>query len=211
MKLFVIGATGRTGKEIAQQALARGHQVTAFVRSPESIASRNERLVVLKGDVMDENQLFSAMRNHDAVLSALGPRQVFKASLMLRDSAHATTQASRWSETVACAFGRRAFSWSSQSDRQLHHAKPHAGFACHGRNRARQWSRLDDRPSSPSHGGRFLSLPQPRGRRAPDGVHSRSQSGCGIHARCDRASETFSQNRWYREIESTEFSMFSPA
>ena len=93
MKLFVIGATGRTGKEIAQQALARGHQVTAFVRSPERITSGNERLVVLKGDVMDEDQLFSAMRNHDAVLSALGPRQVFKASSILRDSARATTQA----------------------------------------------------------------------------------------------------------------------
>jgi uncharacterized protein YbjT (DUF2867 family) len=93
MTLFVIGATGRTGKEIAQQALARGHQVTAFVRSPERIASGNERLVVLKGDVMDESQLTNAMRNHDAVLSALGPRQVFKASSMLRDSALATTQA----------------------------------------------------------------------------------------------------------------------
>jgi uncharacterized protein YbjT (DUF2867 family) len=93
MKLFVVGATGRTGKDIVQQALARGHQVTAFVRSPERITSGNERLVVLKGDVMDEDQLFSAMRNHDAVLSALGPRQVFKASSMLRDSARATTQA----------------------------------------------------------------------------------------------------------------------
>ena len=37
MKLFVIGATGRTGWEIVQQALARGHHVTAFVRSPEKI------------------------------------------------------------------------------------------------------------------------------------------------------------------------------
>ena len=37
MKLFVIGATGRTGHEIVQQALAKGHHVTAFVRSPESI------------------------------------------------------------------------------------------------------------------------------------------------------------------------------
>ena len=31
MKLFVIGATGRTGREIVKQALTRGHQVTAFV------------------------------------------------------------------------------------------------------------------------------------------------------------------------------------
>jgi putative NADH-flavin reductase len=49
MKLFVIGATGRTGLEIVYQALARGHHVTAFVRSPESITLRNERLTVLKG------------------------------------------------------------------------------------------------------------------------------------------------------------------
>ena len=93
MKLFVIGATGQTGREIVQQALARGHQVTAFVRSPEGITSRNGRLTVRKGNAMDESQLFDAMQNHDAVLSTLGPREVFKPSSMLRDSALATTLA----------------------------------------------------------------------------------------------------------------------
>src|SRR6266403_4152775 len=93
MKLFVIGATGRTGREIVEQALARGHHVTAFVRSPESITSKNERLTVLKGNAMDENQLFDAMQNHDAVLSALGPRKVFKPSSLLHDSALAITRA----------------------------------------------------------------------------------------------------------------------
>ena len=93
MKLFVIGATGRTGQEVVQQALARGHDVTAFVRSPESITLRNERLTVLKGNAMDENELFDAMQNHDAVLSTLGPREPFKPSSMLHDSAVATTRA----------------------------------------------------------------------------------------------------------------------
>jgi len=93
MKLFVIGATGRTGLEIVQQAPARGHHVTAFVRSPESITLRNERLTVLKGNAIDENQLFKAMQSHDAVLSALGPREVFKPSSLLYDSAFATTRA----------------------------------------------------------------------------------------------------------------------
>ena len=93
MKLFLIGATGRTGREIVQQALERGHHVTAFVRSPENIALKNERLVVLKGNAMDENQLFDAMQSHDAVLSTLGPREVFKPSSMLHDSALATTRA----------------------------------------------------------------------------------------------------------------------
>ena len=95
MKLFVIGATGRTGREVIEQALARGDHVTAFVRSPESITLRNERLTVLKGNAIDEDQLSDAMRDHDAVLSTLGPREVFKPSSLLHDSALATTRAMR--------------------------------------------------------------------------------------------------------------------
>ena len=93
VKLFVIGATGRTGREVIQQALARNHHVTAFVRSPASLTLKNERLSVLKGNAMDENQLFRAIQNHDAVVSTLGPREVFKPSSMLHDSAVATTRA----------------------------------------------------------------------------------------------------------------------
>ena len=93
MKLFVIGATGRTGREIVQQALVRGHHVTAFVRSPESIALKNERLSILKGNTTDESQLFEAMQNHDAVISTLGPREVFRPGTLLHDSALATTRA----------------------------------------------------------------------------------------------------------------------
>jgi len=93
IKLLVIGATGRTGHEIVQQALARGHQVTAFVRSPDSITLTNERLTVVKGDAMDESQLAKVMQGHNAVLSALGPREVFKPGSILHDSALATTRA----------------------------------------------------------------------------------------------------------------------
>jgi putative NADH-flavin reductase len=93
MKLFVLGATGRTGQEIVQQALERGHHVTASVRSPEAVVSRHERLSVLKGNAADENQLFEAIQGHDAVLFALGPREVFKPSTLLHDSALATTRA----------------------------------------------------------------------------------------------------------------------
>jgi putative NADH-flavin reductase len=93
MKLFIIGATGRTGREIVEQALTRGHLVTAFVRSPEKISLKNERLTVLEGKVVDEDQLFDALKNQDAVLSTLGPREVFKPSSLLHDSAVATTRA----------------------------------------------------------------------------------------------------------------------
>jgi len=73
MKLFVIGATGRTGREIVEQALARGHRVTAFVRSPESINLQDERLTVIEGSALEEDQLANTMQNHDAFISTLGP------------------------------------------------------------------------------------------------------------------------------------------
>jgi putative NADH-flavin reductase len=93
LRLLVIGATGRTGREVVQQALARGHQVTAFVRSPGGVPFKHERLTVVKGNAMDEDELFAAMQNHDAVISTLGPRQVFKPGSLLHDSAIAATHA----------------------------------------------------------------------------------------------------------------------
>jgi putative NADH-flavin reductase len=93
MKLFVIGATGRTGQEIIHQGLERGHHVTAFVRSPEAVILRHQQLAVLQGNAADEKQLSEAMHGHDAVLSALGPREVFKPSSLLHDSALATVRA----------------------------------------------------------------------------------------------------------------------
>lgn len=72
MRLFILGATGRTGVELVDQGLARGHAVTAFVRSPRKIARPHERLTVIEGDPRDASQLRAALPGHDAVLSALG-------------------------------------------------------------------------------------------------------------------------------------------
>jgi putative NADH-flavin reductase len=49
MRLFVIGATGRTGSEIVNLARTRGHEVTAFVRSPQKL-SRAGSLTIVCGD-----------------------------------------------------------------------------------------------------------------------------------------------------------------
>ena len=38
MNIVVFGASGGTGIEIVKQALAAGHQVTAFVRNPAKYA-----------------------------------------------------------------------------------------------------------------------------------------------------------------------------
>ena len=84
-----MGATGRTGRELVDIALARGHQLTAFVRSPAKVTRRDPRLTVVKGDPRNAEELSRAMRGHDAVLSALGPlpREAMTRSTLLEESA----------------------------------------------------------------------------------------------------------------------------
>jgi putative NADH-flavin reductase len=72
MRLVVFGSTGGTGREIVAQALARGHDVTAFARDPSKLGPPRERLFVVKGDVLDAPAVAQAVRGQDAVLSALG-------------------------------------------------------------------------------------------------------------------------------------------
>jgi len=71
MRLFLLGATGKTGRELVHQALQRGDEVTAFVRSPEKLVIAHARLTVLKGDPCDANGLAAALPGHDAVICAL--------------------------------------------------------------------------------------------------------------------------------------------
>ncbi|MCW2898195.1 MAG: NADH-flavin reductase, partial [Streptosporangiaceae bacterium] len=39
MKLTIFGATGGTGSQLVQQALAAGHEVTAVVRDPSRLSA----------------------------------------------------------------------------------------------------------------------------------------------------------------------------
>jgi putative NADH-flavin reductase len=74
MKLVVFGATGGTGQQLVTQALAQGHQVTAFVRRPEAFMIRNPALTVVQGDILDKEVVREAVAGQDVVLSALGTR-----------------------------------------------------------------------------------------------------------------------------------------
>jgi putative NADH-flavin reductase len=74
MKLVVLGATGATGLEVVRQAMECGHSVTAFVRSPDRLGTLKDHITVKKGDLLDGSQLAQVIQDHDAVLSAFGPR-----------------------------------------------------------------------------------------------------------------------------------------
>lgn len=51
MKIAIIGATGKAGSRIAEEALSRGHEVTAFVRSTGKV--QNDQLNVVEKEVTD--------------------------------------------------------------------------------------------------------------------------------------------------------------
>jgi putative NADH-flavin reductase len=72
MRITVFGATGRTGRPLVQQALDRGHEVVAFVRSAEGLDLDHERLSVVVGDVYTSDGVPEAVDGADAVVSVLG-------------------------------------------------------------------------------------------------------------------------------------------
>jgi putative NADH-flavin reductase len=94
MRLFLLGANGRTGTEIIDLARARGHEITAFVRSPQKLTP-SPSLTIAPGNPRQARSIADALAGHDAVLSAIGPhpRDVFRPSTLMADCARATVEA----------------------------------------------------------------------------------------------------------------------
>lgn len=73
MKVLILGAAGSIGRHLTSQAVARGHDVTALVRSSAS-AQRvtGEGLHAVSGDARDPDVVDAAVRGKDAVIFSLG-------------------------------------------------------------------------------------------------------------------------------------------
>ena len=72
MRLAIFGASGRTGRPLVEQALAKGHEVRALVRDPSRLPVGHERLAVVRGDVLDAARVGETVAGADAVLNVLG-------------------------------------------------------------------------------------------------------------------------------------------
>lgn len=72
MKIALIGATGYVGAALLEEALNRGHQVTALVRHPEKLP-QHTNLAATQANIHDVAALSEQLRGHDAVLSAFNP------------------------------------------------------------------------------------------------------------------------------------------
>lgn len=72
MKLVLIGATGYVGKALLNEALLRGHHVTAIARTTNKIPPA-PHLTVVQGDIYNTSRLTELLLGADAVLSAFNP------------------------------------------------------------------------------------------------------------------------------------------
>jgi len=83
--VLIVGATGGTGRQLVEQALERGHVVTALARDPSALRIEHPRLTVVRGDVLDYRSVEAAVRGQDAVLSALGHKRFFYPTRILSE------------------------------------------------------------------------------------------------------------------------------
>ncbi|WP_105974299.1 NAD(P)-dependent oxidoreductase [Streptomyces geranii] len=108
MKFLLLGATGTTGALFVDRAVAAGHEVVAFVRTPSKITPV-DRLTVVKGNVRDARALTEAMRGTDAVVSTLGLGKAKNPDDLIADTTRVLVRAAEDSGTkrvlIMSAFG----------------------------------------------------------------------------------------------------------
>ena len=68
-KIAIIGATGRAGSQLLEEALRRGHTVTAIARNTDKIGVR-PGVTAKQVDALDAQALEQAIRGNDVVISA---------------------------------------------------------------------------------------------------------------------------------------------
>lgn len=71
MHIAIVGSTGRTGLEVVKQALKRGHQVSAWARTPDKMPIEHTQLTTHRVDIL-ESPLEPFLKDVDAVVVSLG-------------------------------------------------------------------------------------------------------------------------------------------
>jgi len=72
-KIALFGSTGNIGQRILNEALARGHQVTAIVRDATKPSDKRPNLSFKPGDILKPESVAIATAGQDVVISAYGP------------------------------------------------------------------------------------------------------------------------------------------
>jgi putative NADH-flavin reductase len=113
MKIFVFGATGKTGQLVTHLLLEQQHHVTAYVRNPNKLTQSHVNLKVVEGSMEDSKKITEAMMGHDAVISCLG-----SASLKVSSGLHDFGKQISHSMT-ACSIRRIAYMASAGVENEV--------------------------------------------------------------------------------------------
>jgi uncharacterized protein YbjT (DUF2867 family) len=80
MKVFLVGASGKTGLLLLEELLSSSHEVVAYVRTKASIALEHPNLTVVEGQLNETDKLRSVIAGADACISTLGGASLSKHS-----------------------------------------------------------------------------------------------------------------------------------
>jgi putative NADH-flavin reductase len=69
MKILLLGATGRTGKKIIEEAIKRGHKISAIARNPEKLKDYN--IEIIQGTPYNYETVEKAITGCGAVINTL--------------------------------------------------------------------------------------------------------------------------------------------
>ena len=68
LRILVYGATGKVGTHVVNEALERGHSVTAVSRDPSGIRQQHENLSAVVGDLLDSISIASLVIDQDVII-----------------------------------------------------------------------------------------------------------------------------------------------
>lgn len=119
MNITILWASGRTGKQLIEQWLARGHKITALVRHPEKLAEYEQLIQIISGSAIDKNDVQKAIIWADIVIDTVSvpllhrrPTNLFSEVAQAVIDARSQAQAQRY--IVMSSFGTqhgRKLSW----------------------------------------------------------------------------------------------------
>lgn len=73
MNIGIFGASGSIGQRIVDEALSRGHAVTALARNSSRLGSEREGVTWKVADILDAQSIGSVIGGVDVLVSAYGP------------------------------------------------------------------------------------------------------------------------------------------
>ncbi len=72
MQITILGASGQVGLATVQEALNLGYQVKVLVRSPDKLGDLKEKVIIVKGDLLDALSVEKALEGSKAVINVAG-------------------------------------------------------------------------------------------------------------------------------------------